>query len=129
MCRDVPSHRVSFPQFNAKAGGGYVIEVTDTKTGAEYIGTGIYREVRPPEKIVFTWRWTLKRAAGGETGLRPETEVTVEFHERGASTEVILTHRGFQTANEYDETNAGWNGCFDVLVNYLATTGRTGETK
>jgi uncharacterized protein YndB with AHSA1/START domain len=129
MCRDVPSHRVSFPLFNAHAGGGYMIEVTDSKTGAEYIGNGVYREVKPPEKIVFTWKWTLKRAGGGETSLHPETEVTVEFFERGRSTEVVLTHRGFLTTKEFDETNTGWNGCFDVLVNYLATTGCTGATK
>jgi uncharacterized protein YndB with AHSA1/START domain len=129
MCRDVPSHRVSFPLFNAHTGGGYMIEVTDSKTGAEYIGKGVYREVKPPEKIVFTWRWTLKRAGGGETDLHPETEVTVEFLERGRSTEVVLTHRGFLTTEEFDETNTGWNGCFDVLANYLATTGRREQTK
>jgi uncharacterized protein YndB with AHSA1/START domain len=129
MCRDVPSHRGSFPLFNAHAGGGYMIEVTDSKTGAEYIGNGVYREVKPPDKIVFTWKWTLKRAGGGETSLHPETEVTVEFFERGRSTEVVLTHRGFLTTKEFDETNTGWNGCFDVLVNYLAATGSTGETK
>jgi uncharacterized protein YndB with AHSA1/START domain len=129
MCRDVPSHRVSFPLFNAHPGGGYMIEVTDSKTGAEYIGTGVYREVKPPEKIVFTWKWTLKRAGGGETSLHPETEVTVEFFEQGRSTEVVLTHRGFLATKEFDETNTGWNGCFDVLVNYLAGTGSTGETK
>jgi uncharacterized protein YndB with AHSA1/START domain len=128
MCRDVPSHRVNFPQFDARTRGRYVIEVQDTKTGAEYVGTGIYLEVKPPEKIVFTWKWTLKHA-GGETELHPETEVTVEFLERGLSTEVILTHRGFQTTKEYDETNTGWNGCFDILANYLATSGRTDETK
>ena len=46
---------------------------------------GAYREVTPPEKLVFTWIWEGPEAA-------EETLVTVEFLDQGDHTEVILTH-------------------------------------
>jgi uncharacterized protein YndB with AHSA1/START domain len=119
MCRDVPSHQVVFPEFDVKTGGRYVIDVKDTKTGVEYVGRGTYLEVKPPEKLVFTWGWTKKQSDRSDAILHPETEVTVEFHARGESTEVVLTHTGFQTTKEHDDTNTGWNGCFDVLEAFL----------
>jgi uncharacterized protein YndB with AHSA1/START domain len=119
MCRDVPSHQVTFPEFDVRVGGRYTIEVKDTATGVEYVGRGRYREVNPPEKLVFTWCWTKKQSDHSEATLHPETEVVVEFHARGASTEVVLTHTGFQTAKEHDDTNTGWKGCFDLLEVFL----------
>jgi uncharacterized protein YndB with AHSA1/START domain len=119
MCRDVPSHEVRFPQFEPKTGGRYQIEVKDRKSGVEYVGRGVYREVKPPEKLVFTWRWTEIHADHREAELHPETEVSVDFHARGNATEVVLTHTGFRTNEEYSNTNKGWNGCFDILEKYL----------
>src|SRR5439155_13482444 len=42
--------------------------------------------------------------------------VTVEFHERGGSTEVILRHEGFLTAAKRDRHNEGWGACLDKLA-------------
>jgi uncharacterized protein YndB with AHSA1/START domain len=121
MGRDVPSHRVSYRELNAKPGGRYVIDVLDTATGAEYVGQGVFREVSPPEKLVFTWGWTKKQSDGRHALLHPETEVTVEFRQQGQATEVILTHTRFEEMKEREETVRGWNGCFDVLAEVLMT--------
>lgn len=48
---------------------------------------GTYRVLDPPRKLVYTWLW--------ETDLEAaETLVTVEFHDRGGSTEIVLTREG-----------------------------------
>ena len=44
-----------------------------------------------------------------------ETTVTVEFRERGKSTEVTVTHEGFTNAAARSEHNKGWIGCLDRL--------------
>jgi uncharacterized protein YndB with AHSA1/START domain len=119
MCRDVASHQVKFAKLDVKVGGHYTIEVKDAASGAEFTGQGVYREVKPPDKLVFTWGWKLKKAGGGETQLHPETQVTVEFHAHGEQTEVVLTHEFFQTQKERRETDSGWNGCFDLLAKVL----------
>lgn len=123
MCKDVPSHVVIHHQQDIRTGGRYLMEVRDPAKGETYWGRGIYREVKPPEKIVFTWSWTKDTPDGAQLHPgSPETEVTVEFLARGSSTEVVLTHSAFATAKDRDEHNQGWNGCLDVLAHVLQTT-------
>jgi uncharacterized protein YndB with AHSA1/START domain len=44
--------------------------------------------------------------------------VTLEFHERGKQTEVVLTHENFASAESRDRHEHGWNGCLDSLVKF-----------
>ncbi len=120
MCRDVPAHTVIHHQQDIRTGGRYLMEIRDPAKGETYWGQGTYREVTPPEKLVFTWAWSKDRPDGPT--LHPgshETLVTVEFFARGNSTEVVLTHTGLGTAALRDDHNRGWNGCFDVLAKVL----------
>jgi uncharacterized protein YndB with AHSA1/START domain len=99
------------------------MEIHDPGKGETYWGQGAYLEVKPPEKIVFTWSWTKTTPDGAQLHpLSPETQVTVEFFARGNSTEVVLTHATFGSAKDRDEHNQGWNGCLDVLARVLQTT-------
>ena len=69
--------------------------------------TGVYREVDPPRRLVFTWRWD------GETA---ETVVAIDFTARGEKTEIALRHDGFADDQERDNHAIGWNDCLDRLV-------------
>lgn len=125
MCKDVPSHKVIHLEQDIRSGGRYRMEVRDPQKGETYMGRGVYREVQPPERIVFTWSWTKLNPGGAPTQLHPaspETQVTVEFFARGNSTDVVLTHALFHTTKDRDDHNQGWNGCFDVLAQMLHTT-------
>jgi uncharacterized protein YndB with AHSA1/START domain len=120
MCRDVAAHTVIHHQQDIRTGGLYRMEIRDPAKGETYWGQGTYREVTPPEKLVFTWAWSKDRPDG--PSMHPgshETLVTVEFFVRGNSTEVVLTHTGLGTAALRDDHNRGWNGCFDVLEQVL----------
>jgi uncharacterized protein YndB with AHSA1/START domain len=48
----------------------------------------------PPDKV-YTWAWEEKPAEG-------ETLVTVEFHDRGGRTEVVLIHERFPNEGRPD---------------------------
>ena len=50
---------------------------------------GEFREVTPPRRLVYTWRWI-----DGVPDTR-ESLVTVEFREVGDRTEVVLVHDNF----------------------------------
>jgi uncharacterized protein YndB with AHSA1/START domain len=69
MCRDVPAHTVMHHEADALPGGRYLMEVRDSGNGGTYWGQGVYREVAPPEKLVFTWAWTQDKPDG--TSLHP----------------------------------------------------------
>lgn len=121
MCRDVPSHSVIHHQQDIRPGGRWRLEVRDPAKNEVYWGQGVYREVKPVEKLVFTWSWTKDTPDGGN--LHPgseETLVTVEFFARGNATEVVLTHTALATTALRDDHHRGWNGCFDVLEKVLA---------
>jgi uncharacterized protein YndB with AHSA1/START domain len=123
MCKDASAHAVIHHQQDIRTGGRYRMEVRDPAKGEVYWGEGVYREVKPPEKIVFSWSWTKDTPDGAQLHPdSPDTEVTVEFFVRGNFTEVVLTHAAFGSAKDRDEHNQGWNGCFDMLATVLATS-------
>jgi uncharacterized protein YndB with AHSA1/START domain len=102
------------PHFDARAGGTYRIEME--LEGKVYTVGGSFREVKPPERLVFTWRWE-NEPDRGDAG---DTLVTIEFFERDGSTEVVLTHEKFPSDAARDEHNKGWTGCFDRLGQYVS---------
>lgn len=95
---------------DVRAGGSYRLEVEGDKL---YRGWGRYREVRPPERLVFTWNWEHDNFA--------DTVVTVEFRPLAASgfTEVTLTHELLPTTKAREEHRQGWSECFDMLERTL----------
>ena len=124
MYKDVASHDIVQRLNDLRTGGRYQVEIRDAKKNETYWGQGIYREVTPPEKIVFTWNWTMAALDGAQ--LHPdsrETQVTVEFLARGNSTEVVLTHAYFGSEKDRKEHDGGWNGCFNVLEKFLQSSG------
>jgi len=121
MCRDVPTHEPKYTEFDLRPGGRYVIEIPVPKEGFTYRGKGVFKEVKPPEKLAFTWAWEKVPIGKGKPEELQEKEslVTVEFLERGKSTEMIFTHQGFANAKEREEHQKGWDGCFDKLAEFL----------
>jgi uncharacterized protein YndB with AHSA1/START domain len=119
MCRDVASHEVRFLRLDVLPNGRYEIEVK-TPEGVTWIGGGFYREVKPPEKLSFTWSWKRKPEASDASIHAEDSLVTVEFFERGTdSTEVVLKHELLTTEESRKSHKKGWEGCFDKLAEYL----------
>ncbi len=118
MCRDNPKNAPRYIEFDVRPGGTNRMEIR-TADGQVYLQRVTFREVKPPEKLVFTWAWERFSASGQKDEQQDETLVTVEFHERGNSTEVVLTHELFRDAEQRDRHSVGWNGCFDVLASVL----------
>lgn len=108
----VPFEGMSVPaaEVDLRPGGRYRLTMRNAK-GEEFHLTGVYREVRPPERLVYTWRWE-----GTERDDEGETLVTVEFVAAGRSTELHLTHAQFPDADTRDRHDAGWCGVLDRLV-------------
>ena len=122
MCGDVPTHVITQHVQEIRTGGRWKTEIHDPAKNEVYWGRGVYREVKPPERIVFTWIWT-KGNPDGEN-MHPgseETLVTVEFFARGDKTEVVLIHAAFATEAQRKDHDGGWNGCFDALERVLAS--------
>jgi len=122
MCKDVPEHNPKYTELDLRPGGRYVIEIPMAKEGFTYRGYGTFREVKPPEKLVFTWAWEQIPPPKNKAEDMEDSEslVTVQLIARGKSTEMIFTHENFTTAKVRDSHRKGWDGCFDALDKVLA---------
>ncbi|HEY8131929.1 MAG TPA: SRPBCC domain-containing protein [Thermoanaerobaculia bacterium] len=84
-------------QVDPRVGGKFRIVMIHGRGGEEHRGE--YLVIEPPSRLSFTW-------ISAHTDLLP-TVVTIEFLEKGASTELILTHRGLPEA-QVDAHRNGW---------------------
>jgi uncharacterized protein YndB with AHSA1/START domain len=79
--------------------------------GGRYTVSGIYRELVPPRRLVFTWGW---EDADGKRG--DETEVTVTFEAAPGGTRLVLRQRSFEDRKTRDDHQRGWESSLDCLV-------------
>ena len=107
-----PGWSMPLCEIDLRVGGKYSLEMHH-KDGNIHNLSGTYEEVKPPEKLAFTWRWQQDETA-------TESLVTVTFKDLGGSTEVSLTHKNLLTAEAREKHNQGWIGCFTQLDSYLA---------
>jgi uncharacterized protein YndB with AHSA1/START domain len=105
---------------DARVGGKYRLQVRRAD-GEFYTTVGTYREVKSPERLVFTWAFE-KDGSGDEFGEvePPEMLVTIEFRARGKQTELTLTHEKFASVESRDRHNEGWTRCLDSLGNFVS---------
>jgi len=75
------------------------------------VATGVYREIDPPARLVFTWLW--EEGVGPKEG---ETLVTVELAALGDATRLELIHEGFASADAREGHTQGWSSALDRLV-------------
>src|SRR6185503_8873889 len=98
-------------EVDLRVGGGYRIHMS-APDGKEHRVIGVYREVDPPRRLVYTWTWETMPDV-------TDSVVTVEFHNRGAGTEVVLRHEGLPSEERRARHEAGWIGCmtkFETVV-------------
>ena len=95
-----------------RVGGRYYIGML-TPTGEAHDVSGVYREVIPNEKLVFTWAW--------KTTPERESLVTLTFKGDDGGTLMTLTHEQFFDEEARDRHQTGWNGAMPKLEKFLAS--------
>lgn len=97
----VPEAAVDF-----RVGGAYRI-VMQRPDGQRHIVGGVYRELVPNERLVFSWSWE-------GSGVTSEVEITLR--PAGKQTDLTLIHRQIPTAESRDSHGQGWEGCLAKLT-------------
>ena len=96
--------------------GGKFRWVLSTTEGERMTAEGVYREVRPDEKLVLTWAGTHDPSEDNAESL-----VTVEFRDEDAATTGLhLTHENLPSEESRDNHTEGWNSALDKLERFLA---------
>lgn len=96
--------------------GGRFRWVMLAPSGEEHDVSGVYREVIPNERLVFTWAW--------KSTPERESLVTLTFKSDGDGTLFTLLHEQFFDEAARDSHNGGWTSAVDKLEKYLDVWGR-----
>lgn len=107
------NYPATYLEMDVRPGGAWRGCLQSTETGKELWQGGVFREVAPPHRLVFTFAWDEE----GERGL--ETLVTVAFAEQNGKTLMTFRHAPFQSIAERDGHQGGWTSTFDRLADYL----------
>lgn len=105
-------------QADVRPGGAWRVE-SSSPEGSEHNCGGVYREVAPVERLVFTMAWD--GTEDGEPGR--ETLVSVDFAEDGAGTRLTFRQALFSSREARDGHDEGWSSSFELLEEYLARQG------
>ena len=93
-----------------RVGGRY--RIVAKMANDEHSVGGVYREIVPNEKLVYTWAW--------KSTPERESLVTITFKPDGAGTLLTLTHEQFFDADARDRHQHGWSGALDKLEKLFA---------
>jgi uncharacterized protein YndB with AHSA1/START domain len=95
---------------DVRPGGRFSI-VFRLLNGDEHNPTGVYREVIPEKKLVFTWEWpgTPER----------ESLVTFRLEPFGGGTQLTLIHEQLPSEEARTSHAQGWSGLLDKLTIFL----------
>lgn len=91
--------------------------------GEDYRLQGVYREIVPNERLVFTHAWL---DAAGNSG--PETLITVTFTDEGQKTRMDFTQTGFESLSSRNGHEDGWRESFqkfEALLDAVKTSPHT----
>ena len=106
--------RASEIKVDFRVGGSYSISGSKDGVGT-WTTVGVYREITPPARVVYTWQWLDDPDWEGHPSL-----VTVEFTEVAGGTEVLVTHERFPSEESRGNHDQGWNQAMEKLAAYLA---------
>ncbi|HEX9451917.1 MAG TPA: SRPBCC domain-containing protein [Burkholderiales bacterium] len=101
---------VSFAETDVRVGGRFHV-IFSTLDGEQHDVSGVYREVLPHSKLVFTWAW--------KSTPERESLVTLSFRPSGEGTEFNMLHEQFFDVAARDRHAFGWAGSFTKLERFL----------
>lgn len=114
-----------FSRIDLSVGGTYLLCMRSPE-GQEYWTTGVYREIIPLKRIVYTDSFSDENGnvvSSSYYGLGEdfplELLVTVSFEDTGGKTRMTLRHEGLPAGEIKDMTGTSWNESFDKLEESL----------
>jgi uncharacterized protein YndB with AHSA1/START domain len=106
-----PGEPVSLAELDVRVGGRFRI-VFGGPDGKMHECAGVYKEVVPNRKLVFTWHWP---------NSTPErvSVVTIIFQAVEKGTELIFKHEQLFDEKARDDHKRGWSASLDKLTDFL----------
>lgn len=119
-----------FCELDLRVGGTY-LNCMRSPEGKEYWGTGVFREIIPMERLVFTDSFADEHGnvvPATHYGMGPdfplEMLVIVTFEDQDGKTKMTLEHIGILSVPDSEGMQQGWSESFDKLDESLRSKKR-----
>ena len=106
-----PGEPVSLAELDVRVGGRFRIVFGGTD-GKMHECAGVYKQVQPNRKLVFTWSWH-------NTTPESISVVTITFHAVDDGTQLRFKHEQLFDEKARDDHRRGWSESFAKLETYL----------
>ena len=107
-------------EVDLRAGGRYRIAMQPPEGDLFHL-SGEFREVDPPNRLVYTFNWEEPDPDDRET------VVTLSFADLGESTELVVIQKGFATEGRLHLHEGGWSDSLDRLQELMSSGGPAAE--
>ncbi len=108
-----PDFTVCIAEVDLRLGGRYRIGMQPPNRAEPHTFYGVYREIGPPHRLVYTSNW---EPPDRDTG---ETLVTIEISAKGEFTEIVVTHDLLPDQQSADDHTRGWTGTLESLARHF----------
>lgn len=98
--------RTPIAESDVRVGGGFRVQFW-TPNGEHQSVSGVYRQIVPAERLVFSWAW--------QSTPERESQVTVDLKPDAGGTLLTLTHEQFFDEKARDDHRRGWTTALDNL--------------
>lgn len=98
--------RTPIAETDLRIGGRYRVQFWGPD-GEHHSVSGVYREVEPPRKLVFSWAW--------QSTPERESQVTIDIRPDADGSILTLTHENFFDEQARDGHRGGWTRALDQL--------------
>jgi uncharacterized protein YndB with AHSA1/START domain len=105
-----------------RVGGSYRAMIKSAQYGENWF-SGVYREIVPDKRLVFTFTWENEGPSEGV-----ETLVTITFEERDGKTVQTFHQAPFSSVERRDSHVGGWSEAFDKQAAYAENIAREQAT-
>jgi uncharacterized protein YndB with AHSA1/START domain len=104
-------HRTPIAETDLRVGGRFRVQFW-TPDDEHHSVSGVYREIVPPSRLVFSWAW--------QSTPERESQVTVDLKPDSDGTILTLTHEQFFSEQARDDHRGGWQRGLDRLEAFFA---------
>ncbi|HEY9730809.1 MAG TPA: SRPBCC domain-containing protein [Drouetiella sp.] len=91
-------------------GGAFQIQMTTGPDNVVITVHGVYREIVPNKKLVYSWNSDSSEYPASDT------LVSVEFNSKGEGTEIVLSHTNFALEKSVDGHALGWTAAINRIT-------------
>lgn len=99
-----------------KEGGEVKYEFSDDEGQPLFVISGTYEEVKPEEKLVYTWNWDVV----DEPVRNAEYKLTITFSEKDGGSHIDVQQEGFKSDEAVVPHKEGWETGLRDLKTYLS---------